>query len=313
MSVNEIAVVMSTYNGEKYVEEQILSIFNQNGLNGRHLQLFVRDDNSSDDTLNILKRLANDYDITIIASEGKNIGVKRSFFEVLKFTSEFDVVFFSDQDDVWGESKVNKFVAEFEKSKYDNKPVAIYSDGFISDKQANPIGETLSGFFRWKNEIPDYKYLLFGYKVTGATFALNRTAVKLSLNIPNEWVDSINMHDSFIEQLIAVEGESILIPEPLIYYRQHEMNVLGAKKVKRDVLSKIANSWRLLNQIYDDVVKLSSLFTGELTEKERYYSEFAQGINGNIFQKIKVIRNISADIWWNNSFFVKLSILFYKG
>lgn len=112
-------VLMATYNGEKYIKEQLDSIFLQKLLPGDKLTLFVRDDGSKDATLDIINVYSKNNDIIILEDAEKKIGPARSFWRLLKAAQDYDYYFFSDQDDIWDEDKVQNALTE---ASYYNGP-----------------------------------------------------------------------------------------------------------------------------------------------------------------------------------------------
>lgn len=99
-----VAILMATYNGDKYIEEQIQSIINQTYKNW---QLFIRDDGSSDETLKIIKNFTNiDHRIHKITDNLGNLGPCLNFNELIKTHLEYKYIMFADQDDVWLENKI---------------------------------------------------------------------------------------------------------------------------------------------------------------------------------------------------------------
>lgn len=106
MSKPTVSVLMSTYNGAKYIREQIDSILNQKDVN---VELLIRDDGSSDNTAEICKEYQK-KNTNIRFYQGENIGVGKSFMELLKKAPEADYYSFSDQDDVWLEDKLSRAV-----------------------------------------------------------------------------------------------------------------------------------------------------------------------------------------------------------
>ena len=120
-----VQVIMSTYNGEKYIEEQIQSIFNQKECN---VSLLVRDDGSTDKTIEIVKELSLKYNIKLI--QGENLRAAKSFLEAIKFTDEENDFFaFSDQDDVWLDDKLLNAIKCIEK--YNDK-ILLYASNLTA-------------------------------------------------------------------------------------------------------------------------------------------------------------------------------------
>ena len=217
----KIMVLLSAYNGEKYIEEQIDSIFNQKDC---VIKLVVRDDGSSDNTLQILSFLSTKYDIKIIV--GQNIGYVASFFELLSYAlannEGFDFFSLADQDDVWDDNKLSIACKAIEKENqtmpllYGSTSRLVTEDlRFISitQKEIRPIS-----FFNTiiQNFIP------------GHSQVLNKPMLELvGKNIDNS---QIYVHDSFIANCAVLCGKIIFDNEPHTNYRQHSSNQLGSEK-----------------------------------------------------------------------------------
>ncbi len=248
--MKRISVLMSTYNGERYLAEQIKSIQTQEGENTLFsLQLFIRDDQSTDRTLEVINKFSN---ITIIPNNGKNIGVKESFFTLLRKAPESDLFFFSDQDDIWPTNKVKKFLEAYDLAGKADKgnPMGIFSDLWVADSYGNPTGKKMSHVVGWPPKTDAY-YLSWSHKITGAAFAINNEAKKMIETVTPEMCKEVNMHDSFIALLISITGRLIQIDDPLLYYRQHDNNVIGANK-KRNINLKIKSIFKLATRLQKD-------------------------------------------------------------
>lgn len=108
----KVAVLLSTYNGSKYIKEQIDSILSQEGVN---IDIYIRDDGSTDETVNIIYEYKSN---NIFLTEGKNIGVGNSFMELLYSVPEiYDYYAFADQDDIWSEKKIRIAIEVLQKNK----------------------------------------------------------------------------------------------------------------------------------------------------------------------------------------------------
>lgn len=288
--MKKIAVVMSTYNGQKYVGEQIESIQHQDG-DGKNfkLHLYVRDDKSNDDTLKVVSKFA---DVTVISNGGNNVGVKESFFTLLNKVTDSDLLFFSDQDDIWPKDKVKKFCEVYDnlEEKEKNKPVGIFSDLWVSDINGDSTGTKMSQVVEWAPK-SDFYYLSWSHKVTGAAFAINNVARLMATTIDPKMYEKINMHDSFIALLISITGNLTQIDEPLLMYRQHNNNIIGAKK-KRSILMKFRSVFKLATRLYQDnlyayewIIKNQSQFTineGTLN----YFKKIYMMSNSNFFTRV---------------------------
>ena len=132
MNNKKVAVLLSSYNGEKYIKEQIDSIINQTYKN---IEIFVRDDGSKDRTVEILKEYETDKKIKLIT--GKNLGFVNSFFELLKHPKDAEYFAFADQDDIWMENKIEKAVEMLGKEENNNIPIMYYSNYDFYDENMN--------------------------------------------------------------------------------------------------------------------------------------------------------------------------------
>ena len=225
----KIEILLATYNGEKYVGEQIDSIINQTYNNW---ELLIRDDNSKDGTLEILKEYEKkDKRIKIIEDKKGNLGFVKNFEELLNNSKE-DWVMFSDQDDYWLENKIEKYVAILNASSEDilKKPMLIHSNSFICDDNLEIVKEEFINS-KIANEYNEDNFY-FAYFVQGSTVLINRAIIDLALPFSK----NVTVHDRYFHLLAEFLGKRIFINESLIKYRQHSNNKIGAKS---SVISKI--------------------------------------------------------------------------
>lgn len=225
----KIEILLATYNGEKYVGEQIDSIINQTYNNW---ELLIRDDNSKDGTLEILKEYEKkDKRIKIIEDKKGNLGFVKNFEELLNNSKE-DWVMFSDQDDYWLENKIEKYVAILNASSEDilKKPMLIHSNSFICDDNLEIVKEEFINS-KIANEYNEDNFY-FAYFVQGSTVLINRAIIDLALPFSK----NVTVHDRYFHLLAEFLGKRIFINESLIKYRQHSNNKIGAKT---SIISKI--------------------------------------------------------------------------
>ncbi|WP_242364369.1 glycosyltransferase family 2 protein [Limosilactobacillus antri] len=221
MDNKEVAILMSTYNGEKYLRDQVKSILEQTY---RNWHLYIRDDGSTDETQSIISEFETKYPekITFFNKDKvENKGVVKSFMEMLAGT-EADFYMFSDQDDVWKKEKVAKSVKAMLKQDYSQKPICIHTD--LQVVNANLEGdEVMNGTRIWH----DFQHLLFSNCITGCTMMVNQV-VKSMMHFGTIDYDKIYMHDWWIGLICAEFGEIVYLNDPLILYRQHGDNVVGS-------------------------------------------------------------------------------------
>ena len=223
----KIDILMATYNGEKYLVEQLDSIINQTYHNWN---LLIRDDNSTDKTLEIIQNYhKKDKRIKILKDNKGNLGIVRNFEELLK-NSESEFIMFSDQDDIWVENKLDMYLKMIEKIK--NKGFMIHSDAILFDKNKSNI---LKDTFISKKAInKGLENVFFNYFVQGATILISKEIKNFILPFPKE----VYLHDRYIHLISELFFERIFVNKALIYYRQHGDNQIGAKNTIRELLSK---------------------------------------------------------------------------
>ena len=227
MENKKIDILMATYNGEKYLTEQLDSIINQTYHNWN---LLIRDDNSTDKTLEIIQNYhKKDKRIKILKDNKGNLGIVRNFEELLK-SSESEFIMFSDQDDIWVENKLDMYLKMIEKIK--NKGFMIHSDAILFDKNKSNI---LKDTFISKKAInKGLENVFFNYFVQGATILISKEIKNFILPFPKE----VYLHDRYIHLISELFFERIFVNKALIYYRQHGDNQIGAKNTIRELLSK---------------------------------------------------------------------------
>ncbi len=244
MMVENISVdiLLPTYNGEVYLEEQIRSILNQSYKN---LRLIIRDDKSTDTTPDILQRLRNeDSRILLVENTEGNLGLVKSIEKLLGF-SDAELIFFSDQDDVWMENKLEIFLREYSTA---DVPVLIHSNCLVTDQKLNVREPFFSGAPKRKG----LENSLFNYFVQGASSMINARLKEVLLPFPDE----VYIHDRYFHLAAEAAGRRIYIDEPTMWYRQHEKNLIGSqtllKKIKNNLGFKkfyIDEDRKLINRL----------------------------------------------------------------
>ncbi|MCJ2166622.1 glycosyltransferase [Leuconostoc citreum] len=215
--MNKVQVLMSTYNGATYIGEQIESIFNQKGKGiNFDISLLVRDDGSSDETVEIVNYYSNFYPIKIV-KDGASLGFKSSFFKLIELSEHADFYFFSDQDDIWKENKVESFIDFFET----NIPYLVFSDLELFGNEKGSLYKRM----KIDNSFLTYKHLLLSDRVTGASSAINYKAIEIIKDSSLSLKEKIDYHDKLIGMLIPFVGGFSYISDQLTKYRRHSNNV----------------------------------------------------------------------------------------
>lgn len=266
-----IDILMATYNGEKYIEEQLQSIINQTYQDWR---LIISDDCSTDKTVEILKRYQQRYSKKIFVYEN-NISsgsAKNNFYKLLDYaTSEYAM--FSDQDDVWKKNKIavtyNKML-EMQTEYGDNMPLLVHTDLCVVDEKLNVINNSLFSMQQMDYTRDKLNNLLIENIVTGCTVMVNRALLGLVDKKPQHSV----MHDMWLALLAAAFGKIGFVEESTIFYRQHEHNSVGAKNVASFdyYVKKLASRNKIHNSLtaqYCQAEELMNMYFKDLDRKTR--------------------------------------------
>ena len=222
----KISVAMCTYNGAEYLPAQLESILAQSRPPD---EIVICDDCSTDKTKTLLDQFKSASSVQINTKINKqNLGSVKNFEQAISMCSG-DVVALSDQDDVWRNDKLQRIDDAFR-----DNPTAglVFSDAEIVDENLNPLHRRMwseVGFDDHKRKLVRtgraLEVLITGWTVMGATMAFRAKFSKLSLPIPN---DIAMIHDGWIALTIAAVAQVVMIDEPLIKYRQHERQQIGA-------------------------------------------------------------------------------------
>ncbi|MFB9077365.1 glycosyltransferase family 2 protein [Flavobacterium procerum] len=270
-----IAILLSTYNGEKYLRDQLESLYSQTY---KEFQLFVRDDGSTDSTISILEEYESKYsNIKLFESETTNLGACESFIWLLK-NVKAEYYMFCDQDDIWFPSKVQISLdaLESESKRSNEKAIIVHTDLVVTDNNLNITAKSL-----WENDNINpskitRKYLKLVNYVTGCTMMFNRKARDLSI----DYTGNILMHDFWISLCVdSSNGAIVSLPIPTIYYRQHANNTIGAssKKYRFPILQRYFHmpDFTYSNNLYKVIrAKYGIGFVKYLIIRISYYLKF---------------------------------------
>ncbi len=238
---DSISIVLCSYNGKRFLQEQLDSILSQTC---HQWQLMARDDLSSDGSEDVLRdfgTLGGSSDI--VPNDKIRLGVKGNFSFMLEKALETSsrYIALSDQDDVWVTNKLSEQLELMKKleQSFANSPLLIYSDLEVVDVTLSSIAPSMMRFNGFKHEAKNTLSVLLSQNfVTGCTVLINKPLLEIALPIPNEAL----MHDWWLALCAAVFGQIGFIDEPLVMYRQHDSNEVGAKNI-RDFINPFSKSW----------------------------------------------------------------------
>lgn len=255
-----VVVVMSTYNGEKYLEQQLESLANQTI---KPACVFVRDDGSSDNTTKLLDKWSQSTDKWLIWYKGENCGPGRSFMEALEKAPSADYYAFCDQDDVWDSDKLECAVKMLEEA---DRPCKVYvSNVALAGNDMKIYGQT---HFRANETVQS---ALMYNQAIGCTMVISDA---LRRKISEYTPEYMIMHDCWIYRVCAALGGAMVFDNDYhMKYRQHEQNYSGGSKNKIEVWKK----------------RFQSLFGRKKHMRKKTASELLKGYGSDMPQENRMI------------------------
>lgn len=229
-----VSVAMCTYNGARYIQEQLSSILSQTR---KVDEVVICDDGSTDGTLDVLQRYSDEYSCIRYCVNEKNKGFKQNFFDAMRLCTG-DIVFFSDQDDIWHPDKVEKVLRWFDKHP---KKHLLFTNAMIIDENSYQTGETIFeriGFDKEKQKAALHGFMMdilyVCNRATGATMAIKKDFIN---NFKEDWYATEKFHDCAL--VMEAMGEEVggFIAESLMDYRLHASNNAGMERVEDYYLS----------------------------------------------------------------------------
>lgn len=288
--MEKVDILLATYNGEQYLQEQIDSILSQTYTNFR---LLVSDDGSTDRTLDIIDEYAKKDDRIITFKQKENMGVIRNFeFLMKKVTSKYFM--FSDQDDIWKKDKIEKSVKKIEEGFG-----LVYSDLEVVDNNLEVMYKSywaLKGFDKKVRKYNDFESLYLNNYITGCTIISKKEYIDKVLPIPKS--TGYILHDYWLPIIVSQEARLGYIEEPLIRYRQHKNNKIGSQK-KSDSLKSLDEIRKLFLE-----VKLQH-FTAFI-ENENKFDEAYKNLNRKSLEYFKHLEKVKNFNFRNWTLFFKL-------
>ncbi|MFW5793782.1 MAG: glycosyltransferase family 2 protein [Bacteroidota bacterium] len=307
----KILVLLSTYNGEKYLADQLESLKKQKSV---ELYYLIRDDGSSDQTLSILKKFSNDNPRSEVI-EGTNVGLVQSFHQLLihayKQYSEIDYFAFCDQDDVWLEHKLITGINKLQEMP-SIKPSLYCSNLILIDENGNYLGE-----MRKRNSVSFSKASSLVESIsTGCTMIFNKKTIELyNIHTPTSMI----MHDLWIYHTCLFLGNVYYDDTPHILYRQHGKNQIGAKATfSAKWKSRIRSLKNLKRQYFreNEAKTLLNTYDDLLMEKDKKLISTVANYKENLKSRIKLFFHTGyPDLRMSNrekDFWLKIRILLGK-
>ena len=226
-------VLLASFNGEKYIQQQLDSILNQTH---EQLNLIIRDDGSSDTTAEILKQYAKDDErIIILQNDTGKHGAYRNFWTLIHYAREncsnYDYYFFSDQDDIWEHNKLELMIKTAEKYQSD-KPLLLYGDMQVIDRNNRITYDSLHQVMGI-GDMRGYSLFFTHGFLWGCDICVNRTLFNTVPLVPldHPHIDVIS-HDNYFGKYALIMGNALYIDRVLVNHRRHSENTTGGYAMK---------------------------------------------------------------------------------
>ena len=239
--MEKVDILLATYNGARYLKEQLDSILNQTYSDFR---LIISDDKSTDKTRSIIEEYAEKDSRIECYFQESNLGVIKNF-EFLMKKVESNFFMFSDQDDIWKENKIEKSMEVMESEKAD----LVYSDLEVVDKNLNTTYKSywkLKGLDNKVKKYNNFSALYLNNFITGCTMLCKKKFIDMILPLPNK--SKFVLHDYWVALIVSQHGNLAYVKEPLIKYRQHKDNKVGSRKKSDEI-----NNFDELRYLFIDV------------------------------------------------------------
>lgn len=260
-----IDILLATFNGEKYIAQQIYSLLAQTH---QDWNLYIADDGSTDNTLEIIKSIMSNDDRLNIIDFGKPVkNAAKNFWRLLPY-SKADFIIFCDQDDVWLDCKL-ELLLNVAKTSFDSvRPCLVYCDTYIYDERLKKItSDTLYPITF--NSFEDLMFHNGGYQ--GSSILFNQALKDMALTYHPK---SMYIHDEIITLIAHCFGSVFHLDKPLMLYRIHDSNVIAESNVENIFLKRMKqvlfrNSYVIYKPSYQSKSNFFKFFKSDMTSKQR--------------------------------------------
>lgn len=241
--MSKVDIIMATYNGEKYINEQINSIINQTYTDWN---LIIRDDGSKDSTVTIIKEYEKkDKRIKLVVDDLGNLGYNKNFEKLLTHSTA-DYTMISDQDDIWNKNKIEISFEEIKKIELENKPALVFSDALLINNNKENMGLHIG---KKAKKINTFSILIGENICQGATIMMNKKLKEIVLPFSEKY-----LYDYFIFMTVDLFGNWKFIKNPTLKYRIHFENQIGSNKImKLSLFQNFKNDYYRYSVIYKKI------------------------------------------------------------
>ncbi|MFT4862839.1 MAG: glycosyltransferase involved in cell wall biosynthesis [Pseudohongiellaceae bacterium] len=246
----KIVILLSVYNGEKFLPAQLDSLLAQTYQN---FIVLIRDDGSKDQSFELVSAYANSHPdkFLVLPRDGVNYGPSGGFSALMQYALNHSnqlsadplYLMFCDQDDSWFESKIEVQLTALLAAQQENPaiPLLVHSDLEVVSEQGELIAPSLISFQGLEIQRNSFSNLVISNLVTGCTVMFNQALAEKCMPVPETAI----MHDWWLALTAAAFGKLVFLDQPLIHYRQHQNNTIGAKEFTK--LTPVSRSfWQKL-------------------------------------------------------------------
>lgn len=277
-----VDIVVASYQGQHYIRQQLTSIQQNIGYSILVNKVYIVDDGSTDETELQVKALAeNDDKLIWVAAEHASLGPTGNFQRGIRLTTA-PLIMLCDQDDVWFKDKIVLSVQEMQPFIDDQCPVLAFADLHVVD---HDLALLCDSYFTHKKISKSwheqFSHLLQQNTVSGCTSIFNRALLNLALPIPEQ----AYMHDWWLALVAKSCGELRFIDRPLLAYRQHASNVIGAKS---------RSLWQRMQQRRDFVQSVQSVIL-QAKAFQGFYLDCSHGrLSGEALKQLELVANLES-------------------
>lgn len=292
-NIKETAVLLATYNGEKFLAEQLDSLVNQTYQN---FVCYIHDDGSNDATKKIIEEYCRNYPNMFInlTYDNKYSGAVGNFISLIKYAINYtkeEFILFCDQDDVWLPDKIETEISTIKKYNSSGNPVLVYCDQIIVSGNLDIIAESGMAYSK-RNKKDIFTNLAFENSAAGCVICINRS---LLINC-GKFSDANNivMHDWWLMLVASIYDSIYYIDKPMMLYRQHGNNTLGAerknlnfkvKKYFKSISTSVKNKNRHVKKCERQIIELKKV----VAYNNKYYckiDEFCEVLKKNKIKRM---------------------------
>lgn len=278
-----VNILLSTYNGEKYIEEQLDSILNQSYPN---IKIYIRDDGSTDRTVEIIKNYIKQYSLLnkIEIWEEKNIGILNSFLELINRSSDSEYWALCDQDDVWFVNKIDAAIAKIqciEQCKGIDEPILYSCKSILTDEKLYVTKDVIRKY----TLKPSFGNSLIENICPGCTMVFNHALYNL---IKDKYPKNYLIHDMWLYQVATCFGTVYCDKQAYMFYRQHSNNAIGLDSSRMELVKRqIKNFNKFKHKYSDQMVEFLNMFS--LDKENKYLVKLVIGTQNSWKARFKIL------------------------